>query len=175
MSQDAAQASRIPSVDEVLRTAVGSAAVERFGRQATVASVRTVLDATRKAVRGGLRNDVAASDVAAEVLANLELQAKPNVRPVFNLTGTVLHTNLGRAILAEAAIEAAVVAMREALALEFDLTTGQRGERDALIRGLLCELTGAKTRPSSTTTPPRCCWCSTRSPRARKRSCRAAN
>ncbi len=135
---------RIPSVDEVLRTAVGIVAVERFGRQATVASVRATLDAIRRAIRGGLRNGAAANDVAAEVLANLESQAKPNVRPVFNLTGTVLHTNLGRAILSEAAVEAAVVAMREALALEFDLTAGKRGERDALIRDLLCELTGAE-------------------------------
>ena len=51
----------------------------------------------------------------------------------------MLHTNLGRALIAEAAIEAAVAAMRNAVALEFDLASARRGERDDIVRGLLCE------------------------------------
>src|SRR5215831_10652971 len=134
---------RLPSVDEVMHASAAIVAADRFGRPAAVAAVRQALDATRAELRAGRGNGIAADDVAASALAHLDRDAQPNVRPVFNLTGTVLHTNLGRAVLAEAAIEAAVTAMRRAIALEFDLDTGRRGERDALVRGLLCDLTGA--------------------------------
>ena len=114
-------------------------AMERFGRAAVVAAVRRVLADARKS--RDLSND---DDFASRAAARLEDEARPNLRPVFNLTGTVLHTNLGRAVIAEAAVEAATVAMRNAVALEFDLGGGRRGERDELVRELLCELTGAE-------------------------------
>jgi L-seryl-tRNA(Ser) seleniumtransferase len=142
MNRDAL--SRIPSVDEVLQTAPAAAAIGRFGRPSVLAAVRGSIDAVRSALRAGRTVDVDTGTLAASTLARLEASAQPNVRPVFNLTGVVLHTNLGRAILADEAIAAATVAMREALALEFDLKEGKRGERDSLIRDVLCELTGAE-------------------------------
>jgi L-seryl-tRNA(Ser) seleniumtransferase len=130
----------LPSVDEVLRTDIASAAIERFGRPSVAARIRDRLAAAR-AARTAI---VAADDVAGAALADLERQAVPSLRPVYNLTGTVLHTNLGRALVAEAAVAAAVAAMRSAVALEFDLASGRRGERDDHLRGLLRELSGAE-------------------------------
>jgi L-seryl-tRNA(Ser) seleniumtransferase len=135
---------RLPSVDEALKAQASRTAVDRFGRPATVAAVRRALDAARAALKTGQLNGIGVDAIAVAALSYLDDAAQPNVRPVFNLTGTVLHTNLGRAVLAEAAVEAAVTAMRQTIALEFDLKSGRRGERDGLIRGLLCELTGAE-------------------------------
>ncbi|MEH2484051.1 L-seryl-tRNA(Ser) seleniumtransferase [Nitrobacteraceae bacterium AZCC 2146] len=131
---------KLPSVDEVLRTVHAGEAVKRFGRAAVVGAVRRVISESR--ANGGIPSKP--DEVTSGVLALLQAQETPKLRPVFNLTGTVLHTNLGRAILAEAAIEAAVSAMRSAVTLEFDLESGRRGERDDHLRDLLCELTGAE-------------------------------
>ena len=134
---------RIPAVDEVLRGTLGSIAVTRYGREAVVTAVRAALAAIRPAVLAG-GNAPEAEAVAALALAALESTEQSSLRPVFNLTGVVLHTNLGRAVLAEEAVSAATAAMRSATALEFSLETGGRGERDDHVRALLCELTGAE-------------------------------
>jgi L-seryl-tRNA(Ser) seleniumtransferase len=138
----------LPSVDEVLRSEIGQIAVGRFGRPATLAAVRAALEALRRQVRAGRpslpeRSEVV-RDLAHSVLISLEAADRPRLRRVFNLTGTVLHTNLGRAVLPEAAVTAAVSAMRHPAALEFDLASGGRGERDDIVRDLVRELTGAE-------------------------------
>ena len=145
MSQQGAAGLRdLPSVDEVLGTTEARLGIERFGRTAIVAAVREALAEARAAARASRSAIPNTAEAAQAALERLEAMARPNLRPVFNLTGTVLHTNLGRALLADVAIEAAVAVMRRAVALEYDLETGRRGERDDHVRGLLCELTGAE-------------------------------
>ncbi len=113
--------------------------IEDYGHVATVDAVRVVLDACRKI--GGAASTV---ELVERVAERLSSRAASSLRRVFNLTGTVLHTNLGRAILSEAAVAAAALAMRSPCALEFDLASGGRGDRDTIVEGLLCELTGAE-------------------------------
>src|ERR1700754_35245 len=97
---------KLPSVDEVLRSEAVAPALEQFGRQAAVGAVRAALAEARKNGGGG-----DAAHFASAAFERLSIEAQPSLRPVFNLTGTVLHTNLGRALLHQQAIEAAVAAM----------------------------------------------------------------
>ena len=134
----------LPSVDQFLLSDAGGHLVAQYGRSAVVSSVRRRLDVMREAIRQGEEGSNLAAQLTDLVRADLLAAAQSGLRPVLNLSGTVLHTNLGRAILAEAAIEAAQQAMANPLALEFDLDGGGRGQRDDHLRGLLCELTGAE-------------------------------
>ena len=133
----------LPSITDVLNTSAALELVQRFGRQISTEAVRASVDDARTAIKTGAPAPDA-DYVARQTLARLSEQDRSSLRPLFNLTGTILHTNLGRAVLAEIAIEAATAAMRNAVALEFDLSAGKRGERDDHVRALLCELTGAE-------------------------------
>jgi L-seryl-tRNA(Ser) seleniumtransferase len=133
----------LPAVATVLATAGAAALVERHGRVATTEAIRQVIDDTRQALRATPAVAPDADELATRAGDLLAAKA-PGMRPLFNLTGTVLHTNLGRAVLAEAAVDAAANAMRHPVALEYDLDSGSRGDRDDHVRGLLRELTGAE-------------------------------
>ena len=134
----------LPSVSAVLNTSAAEALLERYGQKASTDAIRATIEVARAALQEGEFTVPSAERLALESRARLEKEDRTGSRPLFNLTGTVLHTNLGRAVLAEAAVEAAVAAMQNPVALEFDLEAGKRGERDDHVRGLLCDLTGAE-------------------------------
>jgi len=134
---------QLPSVDVVLKTKIAESLRAQFGRAAVTDAIRAELEQARNACRAGA-NAPGADELAIRASRRLEAADRPSLRRVFNLTGTVLHTNLGRALLADSAVAAATIAMREAVALEFDVAAGERGERDDHVRALLCELTGAE-------------------------------
>lgn len=144
MSDVAPDLARLPSVDRALAQPAMAALTARFGRPATVAALREALAATRARLReaGGPPPDGAA--LAASCRAILEAADRPTPRLVLNLTGTVLHTNLGRALMPEEARRAVMAVMAGPCDLELDLDTGARGERDDHVEGLVCELTGAE-------------------------------
>ncbi|MBV2192806.1 MAG: L-seryl-tRNA(Sec) selenium transferase [Azonexus sp.] len=128
---------RLPAVDRVLQQL--PALIETHGRQLVTGCVRAELAAAREGIKHGLPLPDEAALLAA-IGHRADTSARANLRPVFNLTGTVLHTNLGRAQLAEEAIAAMVDAARSPCALEYDLASGGRGDRDDLVSGLLSEL-----------------------------------
>ena len=134
----------LPSVSTVLNTSAATDLLKRFGQKASTAAIRATIEAARTALQEGGPNVPTAERLVVESRVLLEREDRSRSRPLFNLSGTVLHTNLGRAVLAEAAVEAAVAAMQNPVALEFDLEAGKRGERDDHVRGLLCDLTGAE-------------------------------
>jgi L-seryl-tRNA(Ser) seleniumtransferase len=127
----------LPSIDRVLQHAGGL--IEAHGRDAVKQAIRDVLDDARAA-----RRVLVLDDVLQGASSLLERDRRPSLRRVFNLTGTVLHTNLGRALLPEAALFAMQDAARQPVNLEYDLNDGARGERDDHVEGLLRRLTGAE-------------------------------
>jgi len=137
--------SSVPPVERLLIHADSAGLIAEFGRPAVVSAIRGVLARTRAQLLADGGNTIP-SDHSLIQLAARQLQsgAAPSLRRVFNLTGTVLHTNLGRATLPEEAIEAVVLSARETVNLEFNLADGRRGDRDIHVEQLLCQLTGAE-------------------------------
>ncbi|CCD39509.1 L-seryl-tRNA(Sec) selenium transferase [Candidatus Paraburkholderia kirkii UZHbot1] len=133
-------------MERVLASREFEAVIAGYGRTQTLAALRASLDDWRRDARAGRASVDALGDaaLARTVDAALAKRAQSNVRSVFNLTGTVLHTNLGRALLPDEAVQAVAEVLTRQANVEFDLDTGARGDRDDLISGLICELTGAE-------------------------------
>lgn len=141
-----AQARDLPSVDRLLHLPEVAALVTEHGHTLVAAETRSWLDALRTRVLQGqvLRSDMTPSRWTVGVRGQVVAALAPRMRGVLNLTGTVIHTNLGRALLPEAALAHLQTLMASPNNLEYDLAAGGRGDRDSLIESLLCHLTGAE-------------------------------
>lgn len=144
VSENQAWFSRIPSVEQVLRHATVAPLLDEHPRGEVVAAVRAVLDGLRDKLRRGESADAKLPRLAIEIRAILHDRSRSSLRRVVNATGILLHTGLGRAPLAEAAVEAVAEVARGYCNLEVDLETGERGDRHVHCRRMLCELTGAE-------------------------------
>ncbi len=159
MTSDSRQLLRyIPSIDKLLGESIATTLVDRYGRQSVASTYR----ATVTACRDSLLTKSSSNDHEHQQLLQcqstddfstlihqlteeqLNQTAQASLKPVINATGTVLHTNLGRALLPDVAIEAIRTIAAQPSNLEFDLTNGKRGDRDSHVMDLICELTGAE-------------------------------
>ena len=132
----------LPSVSVILDHMQSE--VELWGHDAVTIAARAHLDAQRAAIQSGESVSSDLSIIQQTIRDGLTTASQPALKSVFNLTGIVLHSNLGRANLADAAIEAMNQVAGGANNLEYDLKKGQRGDRDSHVESLICELTGAE-------------------------------
>ncbi|RLA33346.1 MAG: L-seryl-tRNA(Sec) selenium transferase [Gammaproteobacteria bacterium] len=133
---------KLPSVDRLLNDPDVASFVRDYGAPLVTRYARSVLASARHQVLDGRLFE--SGDLVNNLCEDVARAVRPSLRRVINLTGTVLHTNLGRAVLPTSAIEAMIEVARGASNLEFDLLSGKRGDRHQHPEALLCQLTGAE-------------------------------
>lgn len=136
---------QLPSVDKLLQIDDVKSSIDTYGRDEVLRAARQVLQTVRETILQDQLVETPTEDwLVKKMVQVLVNRSKTNMRQVINLTGTVLHTNLGRAIMPPEVVDAIARAASEPCALEYDLGEGKRGDRDELVEELLCELTGAE-------------------------------
>jgi len=138
----------IPAIDQLRQRGAVRALEAQFGADATVTALREAASTVRSAIAGGdltlTDDDSVAGRIESTAASRLRAAFRPSLEPVINATGVIIHTNLGRAPLAAAAIDRVVEVARGYASLEYDLGRGARGRRDVHAEALLCRLTGAE-------------------------------
>ncbi len=134
---------QLPAVSQVLQEPGIVALIATHGHEVVADAVRAALDRQRELMRNGDAFD--ADQLTQEVATRILLREAPKLRAVINATGVLLHTNLGRAPLAEVAVKAAAHAAAGYLNLELDLATGKRSQRQHAVREWLCRLLGCES------------------------------
>ncbi len=135
----------LPSVDRLLNHPRCRALLAGASRDYVTRQCRALLDELRAAIRAGKAIEtIDEESLLAKLAGRIALERGSKLTRVVNATGTILHTNLGRALLPQAAIDAAVRAGQSPVNLEYDLEKGARGKREEMVESLLRDLTGAE-------------------------------
>ena len=134
----------LPSIDRLLNHARCAALLTRYNRDYVTQKCRGALDHLRANIRQGKGQLLSDDTILDQIEAQIELESRPGHIRVVNATGTILHTNLGRALLSQAAIDAMVAVAGTPINLEYDLAAGKRGKREETLEHLLVDLTGAE-------------------------------
>jgi len=132
----------LPSLDRLLGNPAVAGLLAAHGRIRVTDTLRRALEAERERLTDAKASPYDENRFLQSCATALEGSSAPSLKPVFNLTGTVLHTNLGRAVMPQSAARAVAEAMTRPVNLEFDLDGGARGERDSHVERWLKELTG---------------------------------
>ena len=133
---------KIPAVDRILL--VSGDLVQQWGHKRVSGAIREHLQKIRTNISTVTAAECSISEIHDAIKSQLAMAAASGIKPVINLSGIVLHTNLGRACLPEIAAKAAFEAAIHPTNVEYDLATGKRGDRDSHIAALVCELTGSE-------------------------------
>lgn len=136
--------SRLPQVDECLKSPYGQRWLETYYRTIVIRSVRKVIDSRRKEILDGGDPDVSINAISDEIETVIRRHSAYKLKPLINASGIVIHTNLGRSILSDRSIENIAVIAGSYSNLEYDISKGKRGKRYSHIKDIIRELTGAE-------------------------------
>jgi len=134
----------LPKVDELLKEKSIECLLENSMRVHVIDSLRETIEIYRKAI---LNNEIESLEKEAVIIDAIKLVSiknRPKLRKVINATGTVLHTNLGRALLSKSSIEKVISVAENYNNLEYDIENGKRGSRYSHIEDILIKVTGAE-------------------------------
>ncbi len=141
---DKKKLSQLPSVDECLKSPYGEEWLNTYYRKIIVLSIRETIDAKRQELLDDANPDISMDAIAADIEKNIIRHSEYRLRPLINASGVVIHTNLGRSILSDKAMENIAAIARSYSNLEYDIAKGKRGKRYSHIKNILVELTGAE-------------------------------
>ncbi len=136
--------SQLPQIDECLKSPYGQKWLESYYRKTVIRSIREIVDSTRKEILKGADPEISIDAMAADIEKTIIRLSSYKLRSLINASGVVIHTNLGRAILSDKAIENVTAAAGSYSNLEYEIAKGKRGKRYSHIKDIICELTGAE-------------------------------